>query len=53
LPVPRGDEDFRLLVDSTLSRLYRTGKIDAVYEQHLGKLDTSTRNWFQHFAEPE
>ncbi|MFL6593625.1 MAG: amino acid ABC transporter substrate-binding protein [Luteimonas sp.] len=53
LPLPRGDEDFRLLVDSTLSRLYRTGKVDAVYEQHLGKLDASTRDWLRHFAEPE
>lgn len=53
LPVPRGDEDFRLLVDSTLSRLYRTGKIDGIYERHLGKLDPSTRDWFRNFAEPE
>ena len=53
LPLPRGDEDFRLLVDSTLSRLYRTGKIDGIYEKHLGKLDGATRDWFRHFAEPE
>ena len=53
LPLPRGDEDFRLLVDSTLSRLYRTGKIDGIYEKHLGKLDAATRDWFRHFAEPE
>jgi len=53
LPLPRGDEDFRLLVDSTLSRLYRTGKIDGIYEKHLGKPDAATRDWFRHFAEPE
>jgi polar amino acid transport system substrate-binding protein len=53
LPVPRGDEDFRLLVDSTLSRLYRTGKIDGIYAKHLGKPDPSTRDWFRNFAEPE
>ena len=53
LPLPRGDEDFRLLVDSTLSRLYRTGKINGIYEQHLGKPDAATRDWFRHFAEPE
>ena len=53
LPVPRGDEDFRLLVDSTLSRLYRTGKIDGIYEKHLGKIDPATRAWFGNFAEPE
>jgi polar amino acid transport system substrate-binding protein len=50
LPLPRGDEDFRLLVDSTLSRLYRTGKIDGIYEKHLGKPDAATRDWFRHFA---
>lgn len=53
LPIPRGDEDFRLLVDSTLSRLYRTGKIDDIYERRLGKLDPATRDWFRNFAEPE
>jgi ABC-type amino acid transport substrate-binding protein len=53
LPVPRGDEDFRLIVDSTLSRLYRTGKIDGIYERHLGKIDPATRDWFRNFAEPE
>lgn len=53
LPVPRGDEDFRLLVDSTLSRLYRTGKIDGIYERHLGRMDPTTREWLRHFAEPE
>ena len=49
----RGDEDFRLLVDKTLSRLYRTGRIDGIYEQHLGKPDKATREWFRQFAEPE
>ena len=53
LPVPRGDEDFRLLVDSTLSRLYRFNKIGGIYERHLGKLDPATRAWFGQFAEPE
>lgn len=53
LPVPRGDEDFRLLVDRTLSRLYRTGKIDGIYAQHLGKPDAAMRDWFRKFAQPE
>jgi polar amino acid transport system substrate-binding protein len=53
LAMPRGDEDFRLLVDKTLSRLYRTGKIEGVYERHLGAPNTVTREWFRLMAEPE
>lgn len=53
LAMRRGDEDFRLLVDKTLSRLYRYGKIGAIYEQHLGKPDAATREWFQLVAERE
>lgn len=32
LPVPKGDEAFRLLVDRTLARLYRTGEIKRVFD---------------------
>lgn len=53
LAMQRGDEDLRLLVDTTLSRLYRTGRIDGIYEQHLGKPDAATREWFRRVAEPE
>ena len=37
LALPRDDGAFRLLVDRTLARLYRTGKIDAVLEKTFGK----------------
>ncbi len=53
LTMQRGDEDFRLLVDKTLSGLYRTGKIDDIYEQYLGRPSAATREWFRRVAEPE
>jgi polar amino acid transport system substrate-binding protein len=53
LALSRGDPDFRLLVDQVLSRLYRSGKIDAIYEQYLGKPDSATQNWFRTTALPE
>lgn len=36
--LPRGDPDFRLAVNRTLARIYRSGDIQAVYSQWLGKL---------------
>jgi ABC-type amino acid transport substrate-binding protein len=53
LAVRRNDEDFLLLVDKTLSRLYRSGKADAVYGKYLGTADASTREWLRRTAEPE
>ena len=38
LALPRGDADFRLAVNRVLARLYRTGDIEKVYGQWLGKL---------------
>lgn len=35
--VPRGDEDLRLLVDSALSRIYRSGQIVPIYSKYFGK----------------
>lgn len=49
----RDDPDFRLLVDRTLSQLYRSGKADAIYEQYLGKPDQAEKNWFRRTAVPE
>lgn len=36
LPVPKGDDDFRLLVDRTLAKLYRTGQIRRIFEASFG-----------------
>jgi glutamate/aspartate transport system substrate-binding protein len=38
LPIPRGDVDFRLAVNRALARLYRSGDIQKIYGQWLGKL---------------
>jgi polar amino acid transport system substrate-binding protein len=37
----RGDEDFRLMVDSSLSRLYTSGKVAEAYTQFFGKPDAA------------
>ncbi len=36
LPLPKGDEAFRLLVDRTLARLYRSGEIERVFVTAFG-----------------
>jgi len=38
LALPRGDHTFRLAVNRVLARLYRTGGIQQIYDQWLGKL---------------
>ena len=53
LALNRDDAEFRLLVDKTLSELYRSGKINAIYEQYLGKPDKATQDWFRKAAVPE
>ena len=37
LALPRDDGAFRLLVDRTLARLYRTGRINAILAKTFGK----------------
>jgi len=37
LAIQRGDEDFRLLVDRTLARLYRSGSITTIFAKTFGK----------------
>jgi polar amino acid transport system substrate-binding protein len=36
LALTRGDDDFRLLVDTTLSGLYRSGAIDQIFAAAFG-----------------
>jgi ABC-type amino acid transport substrate-binding protein len=47
LPVRRGDEAFRLLVDRALSRLYESGEIVGLYTNSFGAPDEGTRTFFQ------
>ncbi|WP_176053435.1 putrescine-ornithine antiporter [Paraburkholderia caribensis] len=49
----RGDDDLRLLVDRTLSRLFATSEFPALYARWFGSPDTDTRNFFRLSALPE
>jgi ABC-type amino acid transport substrate-binding protein len=53
LPVPRGDDDFRLLVDRTLSRLYGSPGFADLYQRWFGKPDESATTFFRWNALPE
>lgn len=53
LALPRGDEDFRLLVDHTLSRLFRSDEISALYEPYFGKPSTEMLRFFQIVSLPD
>lgn len=41
LALPRGDSDFRLAVDTALSRLYRSGAIDEIFTSSFGNAEQS------------
>jgi ABC-type amino acid transport substrate-binding protein len=43
----RGDEDFRLLVDRALSRLYGSGQLGALYTKWFGEPDESAITFFR------
>jgi ABC-type amino acid transport substrate-binding protein len=51
--VARGNDDFRLLVDRALSRLYRSAAIGAVYTSAFGEPDAATLAFFRWNALPE
>ena len=53
LALARGDEDFRLLVDRTLSRLYSSGEIADIYKSSFGELDDAALSFFRMSALPE
>jgi ABC-type amino acid transport substrate-binding protein len=53
LVLPRGDEDFRLVVDRTLSRLYRSGQAAALHAKWAGEPDADTLTFFRMNALPE
>jgi len=47
LALARDDDDFRLLVDRALSRVYAAGDFGALYSQWLGPFDAGTRAFFE------
>jgi ABC-type amino acid transport substrate-binding protein len=53
LALPRGDEDFRLAVDRTLSRLYRSGQAATVHAKWAGEPDADTLTFFRLNALPD
>jgi putrescine:ornithine antiporter len=53
LALPRGDEDFRLVVDRTLSELYRSPAIGELYTTWFGEPDESALDFFRLTALPE
>jgi ABC-type amino acid transport substrate-binding protein len=53
LGLARGDDDFRLIVDRTLSRLFRSAEFEAVYARWFGEPDESALEFFRLNALPE
>ncbi len=53
LAMARGDDDFRLLVDRALSRIYRSGEIGTLYTNSFGEPDENALTFFQWNALPE
>lgn len=52
LAMARGDEDFRLLVDSALSQVYRSGEIEPLYRKYFGEPSAQVRLLFQAYSRP-
>ena len=53
LALPRGDGEFRLLVDRTLSRLYRSPDFAALYTTYFGAPGAGALEFFQAVALPD
>ena len=53
LTLARGDEDFRLLVDRALSRLFASDAFPSMYAKWFGEPGDYARNFFQMNAVPE
>ena len=53
LALRRGDDAFRLVVDRSLSRLFRSKDFAALYTSHFGTPDAGTLEFFQSVALPD
>jgi putrescine:ornithine antiporter len=53
LPLPRGDEAFRALVDRALSRLYPTAEFRALYTQAFGEPTADVVTFYRWNTRPE
>jgi polar amino acid transport system substrate-binding protein len=52
MAVDRDDESFRLLVDTTLSEMYRSGEIEQAYGSYLGGISDTAKKLFKVYAIP-
>ena len=50
--VDRDDENFRLLVDTTLSEMYRSGEIEQAYDKYLKGASETDKKLFKVYALP-
>jgi len=50
LALSRNDDDFRLAVDTALSKLYRSDEIAELYSRYLGQFDENTKRLFLAYA---
>lgn len=53
LALTRGDEDFRLFVDRSLSKLSQSGAIQSLYKSFFGEPDENTLTFFRLSTVPE
>ena len=53
LAMRRGDDAFRLLVDRSLSRLFRSKDLAPLYARYFGEADLGTLEFFQSVALPD
>lgn len=52
LAIPRGDDDFRLQVDSALTEAYNSPEFSALYVKYFHKMDDATRTFFAWVTPP-
>lgn len=52
MALQRGDEDFRLVVDTVISEMYRSGEMDQLYRKHLGEQGEGSRLLTRVYALP-
>jgi polar amino acid transport system substrate-binding protein len=53
LAVPRGDDDFRLAVDTALTAVLTSPEFPAVYSKYFGSLDEGARTFFSWATPPQ
>jgi ABC-type amino acid transport substrate-binding protein len=53
LAFARGDDEFRLLVDRSLSRFYASGELGTLYTTHFGEPDENTLTFFRWTVLPD